>query len=47
MADINGHKLSSWNDVINREYEPSNSRTMAFDTSMKPLKKLLSIFEYI
>ena len=31
VADINGHKLPSWNDV----YEPWNSRSMVVDTSMK------------
>ncbi|NBX84038.1 MAG: adenylyl-sulfate kinase [Gammaproteobacteria bacterium] len=34
VADINGHKLPSWNDVINREYEPWNSRSMVVDTSI-------------
>ncbi len=34
MADINGHKLPSWNDVINREYESWNSRSMVVDTSI-------------
>ena len=34
VADINGQKLPSWNDVINREYEPWNSRSMVVDTSI-------------
>ena len=33
MADINGHKLPTWKDVLNRDYEPWESISMIIDTS--------------
>ena len=33
VADINGHKLPTWKDVLNRDYEPWESISMIIDTS--------------
>lgn len=32
-ADIPGHKLPTWVDVLNRDYEPWQSKSMTLDTS--------------
>lgn len=33
VADIDGHKLPTWKDVLNRDYEPWDSISMLIDTS--------------
>ena len=46
IADIDGHKLPTWNDVLNRDYEHWESISMLVDTSrhtVEEFKKLLSI----
>jgi hypothetical protein len=48
VVDINGQKLPSWNDVINREYEPWNSRSMVVDTSISSVNEAVQkIIDYI
>jgi predicted kinase len=32
-ADISGHILPNWNDVLNRHYEPWQSKSITIDTS--------------
>ena len=32
-ADITGHNLPSWQDVLNREYEPWDTKMLSLDTS--------------
>ena len=32
VADIEGHKLPKWKDVLNRDYEPWDSISMLIDT---------------
>ncbi len=33
VADIDGHRLPTWKDVLNRDYEPWDSISMVIDTS--------------
>ena len=37
QADLLNHKLPTWDDVINREYEPWNAVNMVVDTASKSL----------
>lgn len=48
IADIDGHKLPTWNDVLNRDYEAWESIPMLVDTSMHTVDEAAQqIIEYI
>ncbi|HAT8648936.1 TPA: AAA family ATPase [Legionella pneumophila] len=41
--DIKGHKLPTWEEVLSREYEPWESRTLLIDTSKHSIEECVSI----
>ncbi|HBD7047464.1 hypothetical protein OQJ35_03395 [Legionella pneumophila] len=48
VADIDGHKLPTWNDVLNRDYEPWESISMLVDTSRYTVdESVQKIIDYI
>jgi len=48
VADIEGHKLPTWKDVLNRDYEPWDSILMLVDTSKHAVdESVQKIIEYI
>lgn len=48
VADIEGHKLPTWKDVLNRDYEPWDSIFMLVDTSKHAVdESVQKIIEYI
>lgn len=47
-ADIDGHKLPTWKDILNRDYEPWESISMLIDTSSHTVdESVQKIIEYI
>lgn len=47
-ADIENHRLPSWNDVRNRNYEPWDSASLVIDTSRHTIdESIQKIIEYI
>ncbi|MCZ4721508.1 hypothetical protein [Legionella pneumophila] len=42
-ADIPGHNLPNWIDVLNRDYEPWQSKSMALDTSEYSVEESVEI----
>lgn len=48
VADIAGHKLPTWEEVLNRDYEPWDSIAMLVDTSKHTVNESVEkIIEYI
>ncbi len=48
VADIDGHKLPRWKDVLNRDYEPWESISMVVDTSKYTVdESVQKIIKYI
>lgn len=48
IADIDGHKLPTWNDVQNKDYEPWESIPLLVDTSRHTVdESVQKIIEYI
>ena len=48
VADIDGHKLPTWKDVLNRDYEPWESISMLVDTSRHTMdESVQKIIEHI
>lgn len=48
VADINGHKLPTWKDVLDRDYEPWESTSMLVDTSIQTVdESVQKIIAYI
>ncbi|ERH41972.1 hypothetical protein N751_16680 [Legionella pneumophila str. Leg01/11] len=48
VADIYGHKLPKWDDVLNRDYEPWESVSMSIDTSRHTVdESVQKIIEHI
>lgn len=48
VADIEGHKLPRWNDVLNKDYEPWESISMLIDTSRHTIdESVQKIIQYI
>ena len=48
VADIGGHKLPTWKDVLNRDYEPWESISMVVDTSRHTVNESVQkIIEHI
>ena len=48
QADIAGHKLPKWNNVMERTYEPWTSKHLVFDTSKQTVDEVVQfIHEYI
>ena len=41
-SDVAGHKLSSWDDVITREYQPWSSAHIVIDTATDSIKQSLN-----
>lgn len=42
-TDISGHKLPTWVDVLNRDYEPWQSKSISIDTSHYSIEKSVKI----
>lgn len=48
QADITGHQLPKWHDVMNRDYEKWLSKDLVFDTSMQTVNEIVdAIIQHI
>ncbi|HGU7323722.1 TPA: AAA family ATPase [Legionella pneumophila] len=43
VPDIQGHKLPTWQEIVDREYEPWESRTLLIDTSKYSVEESLQM----